>query len=499
MSEYKAHPFMLFHFLKPYLYILLIPTAQGLLSYFLGGSLTSLIVGECLTVAILLGLSIVKLLRFRLYIGEDHIKVTSGVLILSESVVPFDRIATTFVRSDPFLWLAKCVEIRLNTEAGRPGNPDFRMIVHESATVKLRKILSPTDVHTERVSLPAGRLIIMAAVTSSSTTGLLIAAPVVNQVGKLLGEGFTERFYDRITEAVDAAVGVAGNHLGILIPPIAGVIALFLLAGFAVSFLLSIFKNLPMRFERRGDKMMVSAGSLIRRRTGFLMSGVNCVSIIQNPVMMFLRRYNVKVGIAGFGNRRDETSVAIPAAGSDEVYRLTKAILPGVSMDARPEIRPPKKAFPFFCTLPAIFMIAIPVAAMIFSILLPDFSELIWFLAFVAAMFDLVFFMVSVRRFQREGITIGDEFCALGLDWLSFSMVELHCPAEKVGVIRVLRFPADHLSGVCRVKITVRSEGAERINAALLDEKQVAAALRERYGIDIMKADTRRVKRKPKH
>lgn len=499
MSEYRAHPFMLTQFLKPYLFVLLIPTAQGLLSYFLGGSLTSLIVGEAITATALIVLSVMKLLRFRLYIGEDSIKVKSGVLIRSEAVIPFDKIATTFVKSDPLLWMAKCVEIRLNTEAGRPGKADFRMIVHESATVKLRKVLSPTDVHTERVRLPAGRLIIMAAVTSSSTTGLLIAAPVVSQAGKLLGEGFTEQFYNRITQAVDAAVGVAGNHLGILIPPIAGVIALVLLAGFAVSFLLSVLKNLPMQFERRGDKMTVFAGSLIRRRTGFLLSGVNCVSIIQNPVMMFLRRYNVKIGIAGYGNRRDETSVAIPAAGSDEVYRLTNAILPGVSLQTRPQLRPPQRAFAFFCTLPTVILVSIPVAAILFSLLLPVFSELIWFLAFVAAMFDLVFFMVSVRRFRREGITIGDEFCALGLDWLSLSMVELHCPAEKVGVIRVLRFPTDHISGICRVKITVRSEGAERINAAMLDEQQVAAALQERYGIDILKTDRKAGKRKPKH
>lgn len=482
MREYKAHPFMLFNFLKPYLFILLIPTAQGLISYFKGGGLTNLILGEIITVAILLAISIIKLKRFRLYIGEDHIKVVSGAIFVSESVVPFCKIATTFIRSDPLLWLGKCVEIQLNTEAGRPGRSDFKMIVHESVTVTLHKVLPATDAKTERIHLPNRRIITMAAVTSSSATGLLIAAPVVNQAGKLLGEAFTKKFYDTITEAVYVAV----EHLGTIIPPIAGYIALILLAGFAVSFVLSIIKNLPMRFERRGDKMTVSAGSFIHRRTSFHMSSINSVSIIQNPLMMFLKRYNVKIGIAGYGNHKDETSVVIPAAGSDEVYRLADKILPGVNSSVRPIIRPPQKTFFMFCSFPLVIMAVIPLSAVVLSLFLADFSELIWFLAFILELFDLVFCIIAIRRFQREGVTIGEEFCALGLDWLSMSMVELHCPADKVGVIRVLRFPLDHLSGLCRVKITVRSEGAESINASLLDENEVAKQIYIMYGIDIM-------------
>lgn len=476
--SFKAHPLIILTYLKPYMFILLIPTAQGVASYFVNRKLTSLILGEFLTAAVILTLSILKFLRFRMTIRTDHITVQQGILLRNTARIPIDKISTAFVRTGPLLILCRAVEIRLNTEAGRPGKADFKMIMPRTIVPKLYGLFPFGKSGVTTLETTAKRLIIMAAATSNFATGLLIAAPVVDHAGDLLGTGITEKVYDTINVAVEYAESTIGS----LIPPIAGYIAAALLIGFAISFVVSVFKNLPFKMQRRGEYIIAIAGTIIKRRIFFKAKSVNSVSVIQNPFMMLFRRYNVGISVAGYGDSRGETAMIIPAAEPDKVYSLIGQILPQVNR-CELQIRHPENTLRNFCTPPAIILITVPLAAAILSKLFVHFSGLIWFLAFVAELFDLLLFVLAVLRFQRTGIAMGGDFCVVGLRW--FSIVEFHCPEKNVGMIRVTQYPWDRKSALCRVKVTVRSENAESLNVALLAYDQVKEKIEALYHLNI--------------
>ncbi|MGI6270221.1 MAG: PH domain-containing protein [Candidatus Howiella sp.] len=456
---------------------MLIPAAQGLLSYLRHGALTTLIVGEAITAAVILALSVAKFLRCRLVLGGGRIIVTEGVLLRTRSVIPVDKISSTFIRTGPLLRLTGAVEVRLSTEAGRPGKPDFKIIMPRSVAPDLYELFPPDMGEVVQFHPPAKRLIIMAAATSNSATGLLIAAPIISHTGKLLGAGITERVYGTLNEMVAGAE----NTAGVLIPPIAGYIALTLLIGFGISFFISVFKNLPFKMTRRGNNLTVVAGLIMKRHIRFQISMVNSISITQNPVMMFLRRYNVGISIAGYGSdyKGGETAMIIPAAQSDEVYALCRGLLPNI----RPQplgLRHPACALRKFCTPPALLLGIIPVVAGLLSLWAAHFSDLIWFLALVAEGLDLVFIVICVRKFRRGGLSIGEEFCASGARM--FNMVELHCNDDNCGYLRVTEYPWDKRGGLCRVKLSVRSENAESLNIPFLETEAVLQALQNKYG-----------------
>ncbi len=477
-TEYKAHPLMILSYLKPYIFVLLIPAAQGLISYLMHGGLTTLIVGEAITAAVILALSVVKFLRCRLVLGGERIIVTGGVLLRVRSVIPTDKISSTFIRTGPLLRLTGAVEVRLSTEAGRPGKPDFKMILPRSVAPDLYALFPPDMGTVVQFHPPAKRLIIMAAATSNSATGLLIAAPIISHTGKLLGAGMTELVYGTLNEVVS---GVE-NPARLLIPPIAGYIALAFLVGFGVSFFISVFKNLPFRMTRRGNNLTVVAGLIMKRHIRFQIGMVNSISIQQNPIMMFLRRYNVSISIAGYGGdyKGRETAMIIPAAQSDEVYALCGGLFPQI----RPQplrLRHPDCAVRKFCTPPVIWMGVIPALAGLLSLWAAHFSDLIWFLAFVAEGINLVYIAVCVRRSRRGGLSIGEEVCAFGARL--FNLVELHCSDDNLGVLRVTEYPWDRWNRLCRVKLSVRSEHAESLNIPFLETQAVLQALREKYGL----------------
>lgn len=56
----RAHPFMIFAYLKPYLFVLLLPVLRGLLSYGSSGVLSRLVVGEAVLALAIVTVSVLN-------------------------------------------------------------------------------------------------------------------------------------------------------------------------------------------------------------------------------------------------------------------------------------------------------------------------------------------------------------------------------------------------------------------------------------------------------
>ena len=54
---------------------------------------------------------------------------------------------------------------------------------------------------------------------------------------------------------------------------------------------------------------------------------------------------------------------------------------------------------------------------------------------------------------------------------------EIRCPKEKVGEIKLIRYPADLKHNTCKAKITVRSESADRLRILHFDYNDTKKAI----------------------
>ncbi|MCI8361231.1 MAG: PH domain-containing protein [Clostridiales bacterium] len=476
-KQLRAHPFMIFAYLKPYLFVLLLPLLRGLLNYGASGALPRLIIGEAALSVLIASAAVVKWLRCRLILSGDRIRIREGLFLHKESIIPKDKISSLFMETRPLLWLFRGIVVRFDTEAGRPGKSDFDLILPLKRTSLLLELLPPRPdpQHPDPDRLrqyhaPAFKMLIMAAATSSSATGLLLAAPVINKAGQLLGDGFSERFYGAVTEAA--------GLLETVIPTGASVLAILLLAGFAVSFLHSLVTTAPFRLYIKGDRFTSASGLIARRRTRFRAGAINDVWIQQTPAMRLVRHYTVKVSVAGYGKGRGETAVVIPAAGQKEIKGLLEDILPHAEQ-APIALRPPARALSRFAVWPVVWLLAIPAAGVFAARLLPDFSGFIRFSVMMLMVIQAIMVSLSLRRYTHGGVTFGSQITAYSSK--CFSLTEMRCPGDRAGVIRIMQLPFDFLVNLCRVKITVRSESAHTLTVPHLDYKQVKKTLETVY------------------
>ena len=473
---YQAHPLMIFTFIKPYIFILFIPLLQGIINYLNTKKLTALIIGEIIAAAVIFMLAVIRYRRCRIYLTQSSVCIKYGIILMHEFTIPVNKISTTLIKTGPILALCRAVEIRLNTEAGTKSKADCRIIIPTSVSPDFNEIL-PTDLgNTFHFKTPAPRLLIMTAATSNAAVGLLVAAPIVWNGGRLISEGIRNRLLDTLSDAVEVAGSLAGN----LIPPLATMLTIAVLFGFIFSFVQSLFKNIPFEMHRKGERITVTAGTVMRRRSTFHVRGINNITIMQNPIMMLLKRYNVKVSVAGYGDARGETATVIPAARSSELYDFATALLPHFRRSA-PTIKHAQSTLLNFLTMPTIFMCLLPVMAAILTKIFPYFSDLFWFLALVGELLDIFLFIISVRKHQRGGITIGDDFCAFGSRF--FNIAEFHCEKEKIGCIRITRYPWDKLTGLCHVKLSAREVSGEHQTVNFLDARQVNNAVNSFYNL----------------
>ena len=476
MTILRAHPFMIFAYLKPYLFVLLLPVARGILNYGVSGALSRLVIGEAVLAFLIMAVSVLKWLRCRLIVDRDFIRMREGLFFQKESIIPRENIASMFVENRPLLWLFRGAVVRFDTEAGTPGKSDLDLLLPLHRVPALLELLPPRPDkrHPEEIRqyhAPALKMLIMAAATSSAATGLLLAAPVIHKAGQLLGESFSQRVYGTLTEAA--------SLLETVIPAGASMLAILLLAGFVVSFLHSLIKTAPFRLYIKGDRFTSSSGLIARRRTRFRVRAINDVLIQQTPAMRLLRHYTVKVNVAGYGKGRGETAVVIPAAGRREIEGLLREILPHA--DSAPiALRPPRRALPRFVVWPAVWFLAIPAAAAVAVKLLPHFADFIRFAAMVLMVLQGVIISLSLQRYQKGGVTFGEQITAYASKW--FSLTEMRCPADRVGVIRIWQTPFDWGKNLCRVRITVRSESAHTLSVPHLDYRVVKKTLEDSYG-----------------
>lgn len=473
---FRAHPMMIFKYLYPYLFVLLLPALRGLLNYGMNGALSQLVVGEILLAVLITTISVLKWRRYRLYLGSRSIRICEGFFFRTESVIPTDKLASFFVESRPSLWLFGGAYVRLNTEAGKPGKSDFELILSRGNLKELMNRLSSSGTKVKQYDPPAVKVILMAAATSSSAAGLLIAAPVINKAGQLLGRGFSDMVYGTIEQAA--------SWLELIIPPVASTLSILFLIGFGISFVISIFKNAPFRLYIDGERFTAVSGLIARRETSFMLGSINNVIIEQTLLMRLLHHYSVKVCVAGYGNRRGETAVVIPAANKRQTARLIGEILS--QQEEKPfALRSPVRAFSRFIVSPLLLLAAIPGAAFALSNTFPEFRSFIQFVAVILAVVVVLLISVNLRRYAQGGVTFGDHIRAYSTKRMT--LTELRCSNNRTGIIRVTQNPFDRQMRLCRVRITVRSESANTLNVSHLDYPQVAKALSDYYHVDLAK------------
>lgn len=472
-TTFKAHPFMMYYFIKPFLFVFILPVLKGAVQYLLFKRITGILFYEVLLLVGLLAVALGRLLAFKIEVDDNCLTVKRGIFLRQTAVIDKNRISSIIMDRTPADFLLGSVTFKLNTEAGLVKSPDFKLKLWNSDSKRLYSLIYG-DTASVKVKFPHLKVALMAAATSSAVTGLIVGAPVINQAGKMLGVSLADVLFNQINSV--------SQKINTYTPPIVNSITIIVLAAYIFSFLVSFFKHLGFSLSAGGDKMEIRSGLFVKRHSIFKKRSVNNVCIEQTPLMRLFHVFSLCVSVAGYGDGKNERAVIVPCGSDRSIKDLFSVYFPhfekiGSTQKAPGNYRNGRR-FLFVPTLLSVFIVA---TAIVEGLLFPEFISLVLFINSILMALVVYYGNVCLKDFRTARISFGDNVFASGS--VGISRRRIYVEKEKIGVIKIARTPADRKYNTCKVKINVRSESADGIRIKNIEYAGICENIENCYGI----------------
>lgn len=467
----KAHPFAVLTYLKPFVFVLLIPLIRAVLRYIMDGEITNVLFAESFAAAAIITYAVIRWRVFSITVKDGFVEIQSGVFNRKVAHIDINRISTVETTRNPFDVVFGSATLRINTEAGSIRRADYEMKVSARDADYITEVIS-TPGKRIKWKFSVLRVAIMAAATSSAFTGMIIAVPLINQSGNLLGLALEELMLQRINEV--------GELFGRYIPPIVNTITIIFLLCYFLAFIYSLLKFVNFKLTLTGSDIEISSGFFSRRRIRFRAEAVNDVCIEQSFILRLFRRCMLRVEIGGYGQDKGERAIVVPSVRKKDAVDQFKLIFPTVTID-NVAVRPHNKSRARFLSLPLGWMMALLGGMAVLWAVFVSFRDLILFLSLIGITILLYFCNLADENYKNGRIGISKIITARYSRWNK--LCETYCDASRVGVITVLKLPLDKLYDTCNVRITVCSEAADSILVKHIPYKELIEQLDRQYKI----------------
>lgn len=442
MTCIKAHPAAVFGFIAPFWIITLFPFFRRI--FIKGG-------GAALAAAELIGLFIIFLqayLRARaleIEITETRLVIKKGVFIKGETIIKKHNVSCLSFKTNPILWLLSAETVSIDTEAGKKHKSEHKMLIKRADATALRSALGLCE-GIKSFKMGAKRVTLMAAAVSSAAVGVLVAVPAINRIGRVLDKSFAGKIIETVRS-------------GALFSSAFAAISLLFLFFYAVSFIFLLIRNISMQIGLTAETIYIGAGIFPRRRTYFKKESVGSIVLEQRPIIRLSGRYIIKVGVAGYGGRRDD-SVIVPVARKSEVEPFLRHIF---SLE-RPNggITPARHLKYRFIRWRMLFSAAVPAAIYFLGCAFPVLWPLSAPLSVIILISLLYFLSLGFLNSRTARLSkSGDYLFAAGVS--GFRVKEFFCRRERVGMFLIRRYPTDIRKKTAILKIETRNENSEKM------------------------------------
>ena len=474
---FRAHPLMIFNFLKPFLFVLLIPVVRGVIQYAASGEYDSILKFEIVLSIVLFVIGCLRWWCFKLILNEEKhtITVVSGLFFRRTAKINVDKLSSVQTKQNPLEFIFRAVTFRINTEAGNLNKADYEFKL-STKSAKMVSTLLYGKGDNKKIRFSLFKIAILAATTSSAFTGIIVGVPLIYRAGNLLEIAISDMLINEINNV--------SNKIETYFPPVVNAISLVFLGSYLISFLYSLFKYLNFRLRLGQDKMEIRSGFFVRTRTAFKKAAINNVRIEQSFLMMLLRRFAMRVSVGGYGESKSRSEVVIPLEKGQEIRNHFAEYLPFFKCDTGVFIKPRPTAvnrsrFLFF---PTIYFIVAVVSAIILGSRFDDFDRFALFCLWIVGTIIIIHAWFCLFECFKGKVDFGENVFIRSRK--GFKTCELYCPKEKVGEVKLVRFPADMWHHTCRLRITVRSERADSLCVRHLDYDTVKKTVYEYFNIN---------------
>ena len=457
--SYGAHPLMILNIVKPFMFVLVLPVIKGFLQYLLSGKITGVLPLEIAAVVLIFAVAFLSFKAFRITIDDKKVIINKGFFIRTQAVINRDRLSSVTSKRGPFDIIFGSVTYKVNTEAGASGKTDFsfKLRINDAKEVFLY-LYGEEDRTTVRFNLLKSA--VFAAATSSAITGLVVGVPIINNLGKILGVALSKTLFDEISNA--------SSRFDKYFPPIVNIVTLILILGYVTAIFITFVKMLRFGVSTGKEKIEVKSGITLKRRTVFKKAAINDVCIEQTPIMRLFRMFSMRAAVGGYGDKRGEKAIIVPAASHKEIKSQFEAYFPFLSPDGEQLCAGRSKRNVMRFLWPSRFAAALDIAFTVsLSLIFRPISRFLIFVGITVMLLIVYYGNLCYKCYKSGSLCISENIFASGFSGLTVR--EIYSTKENVGEIKIIRTPPDIKYGTCKAEIIICSESADKIKVINID------------------------------
>lgn len=472
MNEVKRqHPLAVVHAFGSYILLLLLPLLRSLL--LLRSSFWVWVEGVWQDALVLAAFLIFGYLRWRMntcQLLEEGVICRDGVLFRRSRYIDYRSLTSVTLERPFYIRPFKITRVRLETDAGDKKEPDVSLLLRsrdadELAAAAGRGLSGQKMIRSYKPNSLS--VAFLSLLTSDSLTGVLFAATLISQTGKLLGEEAEERLITSLTRVMQL--------LAFGLPPAAAFLALTLLGGWLLDFVINLVNHLGFAAVRDGRQLTVRAGVLTVREYRLAVDKINFLQLRQSLLTRLLGYCSVMINCTGYGKGKNELAVLLPAADQRELRRGLRLILPEI----RPSYggcHPSKRTLTRFLIPPLTTLGVILLALGAVWHFLPGFREITFFLGLMAVLPALWWLLVKIAAFRHVGLEVKGNTCTFRTVF-GYAIYTTCTPKDKIALAELRQSLFQKMSGCCDVVIRLRSEKGRRIVVQNIPQKDAEAFL----------------------
>ena len=112
---YRAHPLMIFRFLKPFLFVLIIPLLEGVVQYAVHRRISGILAAEITVFVCIFLIAVMRCEKFSLSADCREITLQTGVFFRQKHTVRLSCISSVTVRRNPADFIFRAATVSLCT------------------------------------------------------------------------------------------------------------------------------------------------------------------------------------------------------------------------------------------------------------------------------------------------------------------------------------------------------------------------------------------------
>ncbi|MCI8407215.1 MAG: PH domain-containing protein [Oscillospiraceae bacterium] len=470
-----AHPVNILEQTSRFLALLLFPLLRALLSIFLsGGDLYLWLRGAWFDICILLlilGMGFAGWFRCVYRLEENGLRVRKGLAVARYRYLPYRKLSVLSVERPWYLIPFRAIRVRADTDGGTAALADFEMTIWSRELEPLCRMANAPFVREseiKRVYLPRNFYIaVLSFVASNTLTGVLFISTFISGAGKVLGDQVEDLMMQQLTEL--------SRLLAFGIPPAAAALAIVILGGWLVSFLLNLVRHMLFSATRQGGSLHIRSGLLTRREYWLSVRRVNLIELQQTLMTKLFGLYAAFIHCSGYGKGKDELSVLMPAAAEEELERNLELLMPEIPL-CGPEIRPRLKFLTRFLIPPLGWILAVTLLWIGAFRMFKPINEMILYVGLMAEVPCVWYLLVKLVSFFHTGIGLSKNAYTFRYTY-GYRIKTVAVPRERIVRVAVTQSLFQVMSGCCNVVVHTVSEGRKRHVIPNLDLRQALELL----------------------